>query len=235
MPYSFPQAVDRREAFKRVPHLLPGALTLASLAGYINSVALGFFHSPVSHMTGAVSYFGTEIALGHRSDAVTTVLIIISFILGAVMSGIIIGARELTPGRRYGAALICEGAFIIIAMGLILAGNRYGPACVAAACGLQNATTSSYCGLSIRTTHVTGTVTDFGVMIGHWIRHRTIDRFKFLLMGSVVTAFGTGVWVGAVANEMRGPIVLGFAAISCLISGGFILLFPSHRWLRVTP
>jgi uncharacterized membrane protein YoaK (UPF0700 family) len=234
MPYSFRQQVNGREAFRRMPHLFPGALSLALLAGYINSVALGFFHSPVSHMTGAVSYLGIDIALDHETDATTTVIIIISFILGAVMAGVIIGARDLLPGRRFGAALVCEGTLIVIAMTLILHGDRYGPACVAWACGLQNATTSSYCGLSIRTTHVTGTVTDFGVMIGHWIRHRTIDKFKFLLMGSVVAAFGLGVWVGAVANEKHGPIVLGFAAASCFATGGFILLFPTHRWLRLS-
>jgi uncharacterized membrane protein YoaK (UPF0700 family) len=42
-----------------------------------------------------------------------------------------------------------------------------------AACGLQNAMVSTYSGAIIRTTHITGTVTDLGAMIGQYLRgHR---------------------------------------------------------------
>jgi uncharacterized membrane protein YoaK (UPF0700 family) len=97
------------------------------------------------------------------------------------------------------------------------------------ACGLQNATTSSYCGLMIRTTHVTGTVTDIGVMVGHWIRHRHIEKRKLLFMIGVVAAFGTGVWIGALADGWLGSASLGIAAVGCMIAGAGIGLFP--RWL----
>src|SRR5207249_1996030 len=50
------------KAFYKLKHLLPGALAMAGTAGYVNSVVLGFFHSPVSHMTGAVSRLGLDIA-----------------------------------------------------------------------------------------------------------------------------------------------------------------------------
>ena len=53
MPYSHPQQVERQHAFKQVRLLMPGAAALAASAGYVNSVALGFVHTPVSHMTGA--------------------------------------------------------------------------------------------------------------------------------------------------------------------------------------
>ena len=53
---------DPKEAHRRVRHLLPGAMALAGTAGYVNSVVLGFFHTPVSHMTGAVSHLGLDLS-----------------------------------------------------------------------------------------------------------------------------------------------------------------------------
>lgn len=73
--------------------------------------------------------------------------------IGAGLAGFIVGARKLVPGRRYGVALVCEGGLLVAAMALLLSGRRFGVPLIAMACGLQNATTSSYCGLMIRTTH----------------------------------------------------------------------------------
>ncbi len=41
---------DRPNVLWQIRHLLPGAAALAGVAGYTNSVMLGFFHAPVSHM-----------------------------------------------------------------------------------------------------------------------------------------------------------------------------------------
>jgi uncharacterized membrane protein YoaK (UPF0700 family) len=114
-------------------------------------------------------------------------------------------------------------------MALLTSGHTSGVLLIAMACGLQNATTSSYFGLMIRTTHVTGTVTDIGVMLGHWLRHRHIERRKLVFMVGVVAAFGTGVWVGALADARWGPSVLSVAAAGCLAAGAGVILFP--RWL----
>jgi uncharacterized membrane protein YoaK (UPF0700 family) len=232
MPYSHPQPITREEALGRIRHLLPGALAFAGTAGFINSIALGVFRSPVSHMTGAVSYLGIEFAGGFSREAVTTLSIIVAFMVGAALAGFIVGAEDLAPGRRYGVALCCEGALLGLAMALLVSGRRFGDPLIAMACGLQNATTSSYCGLMIRTTHVTGTVTDIGVMLGHWIRHRHIERRKLLFMVGVVTAFGAGVWMGALADAHWGPSSLAIAAVGCAAAGCLIGIFP--RWFSAT-
>src|ERR1700722_9203937 len=104
MPYSHPQALTREQALGRVSHLLPGALAFAGTAGFINSVALAVFNSPVSHMTGALSYLGIEAAAGHGGPALGTCSVILAFMAGAAAAGLVIGAYDLAPGRRYGAA-----------------------------------------------------------------------------------------------------------------------------------
>ena len=230
MPYSHPQELSREQALGRIGHLFPGALALAGMAGFINSVALGVFNSPVSHMTGAVSYLGIDMAEGRSADAAATLSIIVAFMVGAALAGFIIGARELSPGRRFGAALVLEGGFLALATCLLVSGRHAGIPLIAMACGLQNGTTSSYFGLMIRTTHVTGTVTDIGVMVGHWLRHRHVERRKLIFMIGVVAAFGTGVFIGAFANARAGSIALAVASTGTAVAGGAILAFPA--WFR---
>jgi uncharacterized membrane protein YoaK (UPF0700 family) len=229
MPYSHPQPLTREQALGRIGHLLPGALAFAGTAGFVNSLALGVFRSPVSHMTGAVSFLGIELAGGHSNNAVATLSIIVAFMVGAGVAGFIVGAEDLAPGRRYGVALFLEGCLLMLATILVTRNGDLGVSLIAMACGLQNATTSSYCGLMIRTTHVTGTVTDIGVMLGHWMRHRHIERRKLLFMIGIVAAFGTGVWIGALSNDRFGSASLGIAGVGCMGAGACIGLFP--QWL----
>ena len=230
MPYSHPQPIDRSKAIRQVPHLVPGALLLAGTAGFVNSVGLGFFRTPVSHMTGAVSHLGLDLANGSRGDALASLGIILGFVFGAMLAGILVGAWKLIPGRRYGVALMLEGALLALATGMILQKQRLGLTLLSMSCGLQNAMSSSYCGLIIRTTHVTGTMTDIGVMIGHWIRHRQIEGWKLFFLVRIALAFATGGWMGAVCERSLGLAALGIASAGCILAGG-AFWFATHRGL----
>ena len=106
MPYSHPQPLDRNRAHQQVRHLLPGAVAFAMVAGYVNSVALGFFHTPVSHMTGAVSHLGIDFAEAKLWDAWASLSIVLGFLSGAILAGLIVGAWKLVPGRHYGVAMM---------------------------------------------------------------------------------------------------------------------------------
>ncbi len=228
MPYSHPQKVDRQAVFRQVRHLLPGALVLAANAGFINAVVLGFFRTPVSHMTGAISHLGLDLASGREADALASGSIVLGFVGGAVLGGIIVGALKLVPGRRYGVAMLIEGALLGAATAFFILKLRYGLPLVALACGLQNAMSSSYCGLVIRTTHVTGLVTDIGVLIGHWIRHRQVDLWKLRFFVMVFLAFALGGLMGALADRWLGPWSLAIPATGMSIGGG-IFWFVTHR------
>lgn len=228
MPYSHPQPLDRRNALRQIRHLLPGALALTAVAGFVNSVVLGFFHTPVSHMTGAVSHLGIDLATGDTSDILASLSIVVGFLAGAVLAGILVGALKLLPGRHYGLAMMSEGALLMVASGLLATGHRVGLPLVAMACGLQNAMASSYCGLVIRTTHVTGTVTDIGVMLGHWVRHRQIDWWKLRFLSLLVLSFGAGGYGGAMASSRYGTISIAAAAAVMTMAGG-AFWFLCHR------
>jgi len=212
------------EALRRFRHLLPGATAMAAVAGYVNSVVLGFFHTPVSHMTGAVSRTGIDLA-GERKDLGASLMIMGGFLFGAILAGLLVGAKKLTPNRRFGIALALEGLLLGLATWLLLHDHRLGLPAAALACGLQNAIGSSYCGLQIRTTHITGMVTDLGTMMGQWIRHRWVDRRKFIFFLMVFLAFGFGGYVGAIADRKYGPIALLVPAVAVFLAGVFYYLF----------
>jgi len=193
-------------------------------------VVLGFFRTPVSHMTGAVSHLGLDLADGRVADGLASSSIILGFLLGAMVAGLLVGALKRVPSRSYGVVILVEGALLAVATGLLMVGHLLGLPTVAMACGLQDAMTSSYCGLVIRTTHITWTVTDIGVMRGHWIRHRQIDRGKLLFLTVVVLAFGCGGGLGALADLRFGPRCLSLAAAAMTIAGG-LFWFLTHRGL----
>ncbi len=209
-----------RPAKRDRPWVFAGAVCLAAVAGYVNVIVLSFFDVPVSHMTGAVSKIGIDIAAGDVLDLRLTASILIGFVLGAILSGVLIGGRTVASGRRYGVALMVEGVLFAVAGVLLIGGSRSGVPIAAVGCGVQNAMASSYYGLVIRTTHVTGIVTDMGVMIGHWIRHRRIRVWKLMLLTLILTGFFAGGLGGAIAVGRLAAHSLLVASAVCIIAGG---------------
>ena len=229
MPYPQSTSVAHRPAPGDRPWIFAGAGTLAAVAGYVNVVVLGVFAVPVSHMSGAVSRLGIDLAAGNRADLTVILAIVLGFLAGAVLSGAIIGNRKLVPGRRYGFALFLEGGVLAVATSYLYAGHSAGIVLAAMACGIQNAMASSYYGLVIRTTHVTGIVTDIGVIIGYWIRGRTVRVWKLLLLVVILTGFFTGGFLGAVMYAAIGRIALALASAGCVTAGATYFLWRHLR------
>lgn len=229
MPYRTPYpSADPPKAVR--PWILAGGFGLAAVAGYVNVAMLGVFAVPVSHMTGAVSRLGTDIATGNSHDSVLVLSIVGGFLLGAATSGAIVGGDQLLPGRRYGIALLAEAIALAAATTLLSAGIRAGIPFAALACGIQNGMASSYFGLIIRTTHVTGIVTDLGVLAGQRLRGRRTGLWKPALLIGLLLGFLVGGVSGQLMAQRYGPEALGLAAVVCLAAGiGY------YVWRHVAP
>ena len=94
--------------------------------------------------------------------------------------------------------------------------------------GLQNAVVTRISNARVRTTHVTGMVTDIGIELGHlldraWRRPGSgdaaaeYDGGKLLLHGVTVLAFLGGGVSGVLANRLLGPLFLFGAALLLLV------------------
>ena len=117
--------------------------------------------------------------------------------VGSAISGYIIQSTALKLGRHYGTALILESILLTAAGITLTRGSISGHYLASAACGLQNAMVTTYSGAVVRTTHMTGIITDLGIMIGAYLRGEHADKRKVSLLLAVVAGFVFGGFVGA--------------------------------------
>ncbi|PKM22488.1 MAG: DUF1275 domain-containing protein [Gammaproteobacteria bacterium HGW-Gammaproteobacteria-14] len=215
-----------RHSAKRWVFLAGGLLS--AIAGYVNVVMLSFFAVPVSHMSGPVSRLSIDIAVADLADLMLVAGILAGFLFGAMLSGLLIGSATLRAGKRYGGVLILQGAILSLATVMALNDVTLAVPLAALACGLQNAMASSYRGLELRTTHVTGIVTDIGVLIGQRLRQRYIRIWKLWLLLTLLFSFFAGGIGGALLVKEMGMGALGVAAAACVVLGaGYIIV--QHR------
>lgn len=200
-----------------------GVFVLPLAAGMVNAVAfLGFTHDAVSHVTGTTTrlFIGLERLDPLSSGNVLTLAgILLAFLGGAILSGMIVGNERLRIGRHYGVALVVESLLLGASWLLFSRGMGLGEYCAAAACGLQNAMVATYSGSVIRTTHVTGVVSDIGAWLGGWLRGHAMDRWQLVLLLTIFAGFGLGGWLGARLFAGLGFSALLIPALLCLTAG----------------
>lgn len=197
---------------------------LALAAGSVNAIAImGFNHQGVSHLSGISTLLGIEAVGTDRSAAVVLGLVLLAFLAGAAISGFLIGGKSLALTWRYSVALFGESALLIAAMVLLGRGSVVGHLLASAACGLQNAMTSTYSGAVVRTTHVTGLFTDLGVSLGLRLRGEAWDRRRVWLSMALIGGFILGGVAGAWGFTVARYLALIFPAALVAILG-FIAL-----------
>lgn len=194
------------------------AAGLTFTAGMVNSVGFLAVSVYTSHMTGLVAMAADEIVLGGYYFAFLAALGVFSFIAGAMACAIL-----FNWGRRNGhvskfALILWVEALAILLVGLLAdrsqeAGLAWAIVVVLAwIMGLQNGLITKVSGAQIRTTHVTGMVTDIGIELGkwsypnpkddpdpvlpHWSRLRLhVILVSMFFLGGVVGAW-LGTWIG---------------------------------------
>jgi len=195
---------------------------LAFVAGATNAGAFLAVHQYTSHMTGVVSSMADSLVLGDFGLAAAGLGALLSFVFGAGLSAVLVNfARRRHLHSQFALPLLLEAALLLL-FGLL--GARlsvmhalFVPVTVMLLClmmGLQNAVITKISKAEIRTTHVTGLVTDIGIELGklvYWNRLQTddelrvvADRQRLWVLGTLVLAFFTGGIVGAVGFQRLG-------------------------------
>lgn len=205
--------------------VLLGAFVLSFLGGCINVMMLGIFHVPVSHMSGAFSHLSMASGAGIDFKNLSfSVGIIGSFFVGAVLSGILIKKENLLPSNPYATTLLIEALLLVLAHRWIMNHDLKGLFFAGAACGIQNGMASTYLGLNIRTTHVTGSVTDLALLTGRFLRGEPPNPSQIILLSLLLIGFLVGGIVAAILLNFWGiqsiilPSILVFmTAISFMV------------------
>lgn len=199
------------------------ASCLAAIAGALNAAAfyaVGFFSA---NMTGNISTFSDHIAVGAWISALFYLAIIVTFILGATVSTLLINAgRRRNVNAIYAYSILTEGILLAIlgCADLWLLGEWRAPVLViglAFLMGLQNAVVTRISNARVRTTHISGMATDVGIELGmafDILRGRErpseaqYDRAKLLLHVQTILAFLFGGILGVLVYRSAGGLLL---------------------------
>lgn len=193
------------------------AYFLTFIAGAVNAGGFLAVQQYTSHMSGIVSNMADHLALGGVVVVLQGLAALLSFLAGAASSAFLINfGRRSRLTSEYALPLLCE-AVLLLAFGLV-GGNLetlrwfYVPGTVMLLCyimGLQNAMITKVSRSEIRTTHITGMVTDIGIELGklfYWNMSSgeaqssppvRADRTKLTVLSVMVALFFIGGVVGA--------------------------------------
>lgn len=193
---------------------------LAFVAGAANAGGFLAVGQYTSHMTGMLSSVAESVVLGQLTLALAAVGALLAFLAGAMTTAILVN-WGLRRGLRssYSLPLLLESA-ALLAFGLAGASMDafaplFLPLTVSLLCfmmGLQNAVITKISRAEIRTTHVTGLVTDIGIELGKLLyRNRRADsapvlanRAKLRIHTLLVSCFFAGGLFGAIGFKYAG-------------------------------
>nr|WP_295080463.1 YoaK family protein [uncultured Roseateles sp.] len=195
---------------------------LAFVAGALNAGGFLAVGQYTSHMTGLVSGAADEFALGHIGLAISALVAVAAFVMGAVSTAMMVNfSRRNFPAWTYVPTLLLEAA-LLLAFGLI--GSAMLPQQIERVSlttlllcfvmGLQNALITKISKAEIRTTHVTGLLTDLGLELGrllYWnlgpqLEQVRADRRRLRIHATLVLAFFVGGLSGALGFKHAGFI-----------------------------
>ena len=208
---------------------------LAFVAGAINAGGFLAVAQYTSHMTGIVSAAADHLALGAYGLVLDALGALLSFLSGAACTAIMVNhARRRGLASEYALPLLLEAALLLAfgVLGARLAAveGLFVPATVMLLCfmmGLQNALVTKLSHAEIRTTHMTGIVTDIGIELGkllYWNadpgRPRVdANRARLAMLCTLLLCFFAGGAGGAYGFKTIGYLsTVPLALLLCLLA-----------------
>jgi len=206
---------------------------LAFIAGAVNAGGFLAVQHYTSHMTGIVSAMADQLVLGMYGFVLVGVSALLSFLLGAVASTLMVRhSRQRNLHSAYALPLVVE-AGLLLCFGLLgsqISGFNgfYVSATVmllSFIMGLQNAVITKLSNAEIRTTHITGVITDIGIELGKLLSHGATtvapDSARLRTLACLAASFFVGGVLGALGFKHLGysatvPLALTLMALSII-------------------
>jgi uncharacterized membrane protein YoaK (UPF0700 family) len=246
MPIQYLRRLTATERSQRANRHL--ALVLAFIAGCTDAGGYLAVRHSTSHMSGIVSSMADDLALGDVGLLIAGFGALLAFLIGAAFTAVLINwGRRHSLESEYTFPLLLEAALLVCFS--LIGGSLEHPkwlfvsALTCLLCftmGLQNAIITKISHAEIRTTHVTGIVTDIGIELGklfYWNRSKDLlgkpivraDRQKLRLLLALIGLFFFGGLLGALGFRHVG--FLFFLPLAALLF--FLVGVPTvDHWRR---
>lgn len=213
------------------------AAYLAGTAGFVNSGGFVMIGSFTSHVTGSIGRFANDLANGQPGAALSALFLALAFFGGGVVASLLLDDERRRVPLRYSTVLGIEAALLLLFVFIAGLSRTTHPrlldamaALLCIAMGLQNSLVTRLSGAVVRTTHLTGIVTDLGIEGVRWYRwyhHRILRRpsvsrpprpapdGRIALLATITISFVVGAVAGAVltARASRWAMCLPAALI----------------------
>jgi uncharacterized membrane protein YoaK (UPF0700 family) len=196
---------------------------MALIAGAVNAGGFLAVRRYTSHMTGIISGMADDFILSDFTVVLSGFVALLSFVAGATTTALFINwTRRRRLHSEYALSLALE-AVLLLFFGLLGANLNvlvevFVPTTVLLLCfimGLQNAIMTKVSRSEIRTTHMTGVVTDIGIELGrllYWNNNKRFDvkenvranRQKLKALTMIFINFLIGGVLGALAFKRFG-------------------------------
>ena len=211
------------------------AAYLALVAGFVNSSGFVLLGTFTSHVTGNVGRLAHDLATERWGPATLAGALVVAFFAGAFAASLLVEAQRSRVSRAYGLALLLEGmvlcSFVLLAeVGKFRTASALDAeaAMLCLAMGMQNSLVTNLSGAVIRTTHLTGVVTDLGIEAARWhywlLARRETPRklrpspVKAALLLTILSAFTFGALAGALFTAHRGPRAMLLPSAALLLA-----------------
>lgn len=147
--------------------------------------------APTSHFTGNASQLILALGAGETGRALLLFLLFFSFITGAGISGFL--STKFTTEELYPRTLQIIGLILFLAS--LMEGILLGTV-MAFVLGFQNALNFQYRGTKVRTTHITGYLTDLGFELGEALGNNQGEywRIRYYFAGILSFMGGGGLY-----------------------------------------
>lgn len=203
---------------------------LSIVAGCVNIVGVLWLNKLTTNITGHFAFFSEDLFLANYKLAITSILYLISFLLGAFTANT---SMELISKFKQQSSYMVPISIEVILLIMVAYSDYFVketstliPCTLLFAMGLQNALVTKVSRSVVRTTHLTGIFTDLGIELSQLIFRNKPNRIfqlkrAILLKTIIVVGFFLGGLVCALLFKWLGQRTL-------LIPVG-ILLFAQYR------
>ena len=204
---------------------------LAFVAGAVNAGGFLAVGAYTSHMSGMVSSIADFIVTHQWQTALLAFFHICAFFVGSVLSSLLINwARLKQLSGEFALSLMLEASLLILfgvlaasGLGNDLTGLNVLISLLCLIMGLQNGLITKISHSDIRTTHMTGVITDLGIETGRFLFGKAVHadaRFnpaKTRRLALLLTGFLVGGLLGAALFRLAGYVMVVPLAIILII------------------